>query len=89
LKVDSLFIETNNLDQQIFNEALFKELDKMDYLKKETFVLRYMDDLSIKEISNVMDCSEGTVKSRLFYTLKKLSPKLSAFNPFEKEVENA
>lgn len=36
-----------------------------------------------KEISEIMACSEGTVKSRLHYTLQNLSHRLQAFNPGE------
>ena len=43
--------------------------------------LRYQEELSIKEISEVMDCPEGTVKSRLYYALRKLSDKLQVFKP--------
>jgi RNA polymerase sigma-70 factor (ECF subfamily) len=35
--------------------------------------------MSILDISEVMECSEGTVKSRLFYTLKELNKKLKMF----------
>ena len=45
-----------------------------------TFVLKHQQGLTIKEISDIMDCSEGTVKSRLFYSIKKLSNKLQMYN---------
>ena len=36
---------------------------------KEVIVLRYYHDLNIREISDVLGCSEGTVKSRTFRAL--------------------
>ena len=45
----------------------------------EEFVLRYREGFSIREISEVLECSEGTVKSRLFYTCRKLAKKLHEF----------
>jgi RNA polymerase sigma-70 factor (ECF subfamily) len=42
--------------------------------------------LPIKEIAEILDCKEGTVKSRLFYMAKKLAVKLKEFNPVFKEV---
>ena len=45
------------------------------------FLLRYQQELSIKEIAAILGCPEGTVKSRIFYTLKKLSEKLQYFKP--------
>ncbi|MEO0639360.1 MAG: sigma factor-like helix-turn-helix DNA-binding protein [Bacteroidota bacterium] len=35
----------------------------------------------MKEISQIADCSEGTVKSRLFYALKKLAQNMQVFDP--------
>jgi RNA polymerase sigma-70 factor (ECF subfamily) len=47
---------------------------------QEVFALRHMDGLSIKEIAEVLDINEGTVKSRLFYATKQLADKLKEFN---------
>jgi RNA polymerase sigma-70 factor, ECF subfamily len=69
------------IDGQSFRKHLYRELDEMDENHRTTFVLRYEMDFSIKEISNTMACSEGTVKSRLFYTVKKLNTKLKYFDP--------
>lgn len=73
------------IDRKTFEELLNQELEKLDDKKRETFVLRYRQDLSIKEIAEVCNCSEGTVKSRLFYTVKALSEKLKVFDPAQKE----
>lgn len=39
---------------------------------REVFILKYSNNLSLQEISEVCKCSLGTVKSRLFYALKKM-----------------
>ena len=79
----------DEIDQAIFNEALSKAIDGIGGLHQECFVLRYQEDLSVREIAEVLDCPEGTVKSRLFYTLKKLSEQLYIFHPsFEKHKKN-
>lgn len=70
-------------DRQLFNKMLAEELGKLDELQSLTFVLRYQDHLTVKEISEIMECAEGTVKSRLFYTLKKLHAGLNIFNPYK------
>lgn len=72
---------SSRFDQRLFNQMLIKELEKMDELHSLTFAMRYQDHLSIKEISEIMECAEGTVKSRLFYSLKKLNSGLDIFNP--------
>lgn len=47
-------------------------MDQLSESHKEVFILKYSNNLSIKEISEVCSCSEGTVKSRLFYAMKYL-----------------
>ncbi len=73
----------SHMDSKRFKELLYKEVDKLDAAKKDTFLLRYQEHLSIKEISEIMQVSEGTVKSRLFYTTKKLAEQLKAYRPVE------
>jgi RNA polymerase sigma-70 factor (ECF subfamily) len=41
------------------------------------FVLREFEDMSYKEMAEVMACSEGTVMSRLHHARKKLQSKLA------------
>ena len=53
----------------------------LDEKHKEVFSLRHLDGLSIKEIAEVLEISDGTVKSRLFYATKYLSESLKEFNP--------
>ncbi len=74
------------LDQIIFQKALFDELEKLDDGHRSAFLLRYQQNLSVKEIGEILGCSEGTIKSRLYYTTKKLALKLKAFNPRTAEV---
>lgn len=74
---------TDKFDRSLFARSLSEELDKLDSNQSLTFELRYMNHLSINEISEIMECSEGTVKSRLFYTIRKLAQKLEVFNPYK------
>lgn len=76
---------TEPLDRKLFSQLLFSELSKLDETQSMTFELRYINHLSINEISQIMECSEGTVKSRLFYTIRKLAYKLDLFNPYKVE----
>ncbi|MBK6541385.1 MAG: RNA polymerase sigma factor [Flavobacteriales bacterium] len=69
------------VDREHFRHRLEEELDRLDPDHKATFVMRYEEDLAIKEIALAFGISEGTVKSRLFYTLKKLAERLKEFGP--------
>ncbi len=77
---------TGEVDQTLFMEQLQTELDKLEVIQRETFTLRFQEGLSIKEISRIMDCSEGTVKSRIHYTTRKLAALLHWFGPEKKKV---
>ncbi|MFT7612235.1 MAG: RNA polymerase sigma factor (sigma-70 family) [Parvicellaceae bacterium] len=78
---DNNVLSDRIVDRTIFNDKLNEELLELSESHRSVFELRYREDLSIKEIAEIMECSEGTIKSRLFYTIKKLSEKLKAFNP--------
>ncbi|MEZ4772755.1 MAG: RNA polymerase sigma factor [Bacteroidia bacterium] len=73
--------DEHSLDQQKFVVQLEEELENLSENHREVFVLRYQEELSIKEISEVMGCSEGTIKSRIFYSLRKLANGLKTFDP--------
>ena len=68
------------LDLKKMNEIINKELSKYEEKYYSIFILRYQHEMSIKEIAEISDCPEGTVKSRLFYTTQKLVEKMKDFN---------
>lgn len=70
---------SEKMDGVVFEKHLKNALDNLDENQKQCFVLRYQEEMSMKEIAEIIGCPEGTVKSRLFYTVKKLSKKLRAF----------
>ncbi|MEM9822119.1 MAG: RNA polymerase sigma factor [Bacteroidota bacterium] len=70
-----------NLDRQLFGRYLDRAISELAPAHRECFLLRYREEMSIREISQILDCPEGTIKSRLHYCLKKLSTKLKIFRP--------
>ena len=64
-----------------FRDQFEKSLEDLDQKHSEVFRLRHLDGLSIKEIADILEISDGTVKSRLFYATKYLASSLEAFNP--------
>lgn len=56
-------------------------LNELPIEKKEVFILKYQEEKTHEEIAEIQECSIGTVKSRLHYTLKTLEEKLHQFNP--------
>lgn len=57
----------------IQSDLLTKALEHLDEDRRTMFLLRYQQDLSIKEIAAIYDLPEGTIKSRLFYVKKLLA----------------
>lgn len=51
----------NNIDR----ELLKSELDNLNFIYKQVLVLFYFNDLSIKDISLILEEKEGTIKSKL------------------------
>ncbi|MBI2417770.1 MAG: sigma-70 family RNA polymerase sigma factor [Ignavibacteriales bacterium] len=80
LSVDSLGTE-ELFDLSNFRDDLYQALASLSYEHRESFILRYANDFSVKEIAAIVNCPEGTAKSRIFYTLKFLSRKLAIYNP--------
>jgi RNA polymerase sigma-70 factor, ECF subfamily len=71
----------NKLDAAEFRKMLEGVLNELPPEKREAFFLKYQEDKTIAEIAEIQDCPEGSVKSRLHYTLKILEEKLHVFNP--------
>jgi RNA polymerase sigma-70 factor (ECF subfamily) len=81
-------VESNveNMDKQLFNKYLHIELDKLPPELKTMFNMRFIEEMSVKQIAEMMECPEGTVKSRLFYLTRQLSKKLSIYKLLHKSL---
>lgn len=64
---DELFLPSEYAEREDLRERLFRIIDSLSAVQRETIVLYYFDDKNVTEISEIMDCSEGTVKSRLYH----------------------
>ncbi|MDG1331874.1 MAG: sigma-70 family RNA polymerase sigma factor [Crocinitomicaceae bacterium] len=74
-------LNDNIVDKSLFHAELKKSIEQLEEYHQISFVLRYMQELSIKEIAEITEVSEGTVKSRLYYATKKVTSRLELFNP--------
>jgi RNA polymerase sigma-70 factor (ECF subfamily) len=54
---------------------------ELDTLYREVLVLRFQEELSLKEIAKVTQSPLSTVKSRLYRGLDAIKPKLGAQSP--------
>jgi RNA polymerase sigma-70 factor (ECF subfamily) len=58
-------------------------IDALPFSQRVVVILHYLNDLSLHEIAEVLECPIGTVKSRLYYARESLRQKLegSALTP--------
>ena len=59
--------------------VLQQAIETMPGPQRMTVVLYYLNDLSLKEISYILDCPVGTVKSRLHYGREHLKKHLESY----------
>ncbi len=63
--------DTQTLNNET-SEVIKQEVNKLPKQLKMAFTLKHYQGLKIKDISKLMNCSEGTIKSYLFTSNKKL-----------------
>lgn len=80
-----LTTEFNKSESECF-ETLHAEINNLDIKLKTTIILYYFNGFSVKEISKISGCFEGTVKSRLYTARKKLKDSLKDIKKRECEA---
>lgn len=58
------------------NDLIRNEINKLPRQLKMAFTLKHYQEMKIKEIAEIMNCTEGTIKSYLFASSRKLKVKL-------------
>lgn len=75
--------ETSPEESVVHNQkeaAVWNELNKLDERHRLVVILRYFQDLSIKEISEILSISEGTIHSRLHTARERLRISLKSLH---------
>jgi RNA polymerase sigma-70 factor (ECF subfamily) len=76
----------NTVQDKFFKVAFDESMERLDDKHREVFSLRHLQGLSMKEIADVLEINEGTVKSRLFYATKQLAEKLKDYQSILIEI---
>ncbi|MBD5135219.1 MAG: RNA polymerase sigma factor [Lachnospiraceae bacterium] len=79
---DSSLFEDNG-DNKENNYDLLEFVCRLDDIYKEVVILYYFEDFNVKEIANILDISEGTIKSRLSRARAKLKEFLENDNKWK------
>ena len=67
---------TDQMTEYINKETMLKEVMNLDEKYRIIIVLRYFEEMQIREIGNILDISQNTVKSRLYKALYILKQRL-------------
>jgi RNA polymerase sigma-70 factor (ECF subfamily) len=68
--------------QAEFNHEIRGFLDQLDEKHRNVVLLRFFEEVTVPEMAVLLDCSEGTVKSRLHNALNKLRRMKISVNDF-------
>ena len=79
LVTETHYEDNLDIDIESFKQKFHKTLLTLKENNLEIFLLRYQTHLSIKEISHIVNIAEGTIKSKLFYTIKKIASQLKGY----------
>ena len=69
---DEALIPASALDNSDHRAIILSIIESLPQQQRECVLLFYYSQLSVKQIAQALDCSEGTVKSRLNYARQKL-----------------
>ncbi len=75
--------QDRNPEEQLLNrelqQALQQALNGLSANQRTVFILRHYHDHKLKEIAQIMKCSEGTVKNYLFRAMQKMKKSLAGY----------
>ena len=60
-------------------EQIQSNLETLPLMQRVVFILRFFQDFKIKDIAEIIGCSEGTVKNYLFRSTQKMRRNLSPY----------
>jgi RNA polymerase sigma-70 factor (ECF subfamily) len=73
LDLHSEFTEPDEQEIRLTADQIFDSIENLEETEKTIFLLYYREEFTLQEIGKVLDLPEGTVKSKLFYTRKKIT----------------
>src|SRR3954469_15535086 len=70
---------TEGLERGELRQRIDKALGQLSYEHRTVLILHEFEDLEYKEIAKRMQCSIGTVMSRLFYARRKMAALMASY----------
>ena len=69
----------NNIDYHLILEKVHTTIDSLSDRERRIYKLRFQEEKSVREISDATGSPQGTIKSAIFYILKKISASLKEY----------
>ena len=73
------FIPDEALDKEDFRDTIRAMISELPEEQRSALLLRYFNEVSVKEIAQIQGVTEGTVKSRLNYARKAIKTAVEAY----------
>lgn len=73
------FIPDEALDKEDLKQTIHAMIAELPMEQRSAIMLRYFDEISVKEIAEIQGVSEGTVKSRLNYARKSIQKSVEEY----------
>ena len=70
---------TEGMERTELRQRIDKALGQLSYEHRTVLILHEFEDLEYKEIAKRMECSIGTVMSRLFYARRKMANLMASY----------
>lgn len=74
---------TAGLERSELRQRIDEALDRLSYEHRTVLILHEFEELEYKEIAKRMQCSIGTVMSRLFYARRKMAVLMASYKKTE------
>ncbi|MBI5383489.1 MAG: sigma-70 family RNA polymerase sigma factor [Verrucomicrobia bacterium] len=74
---------TAGLERSELRQRIDKALNQLSYEHRTVLILHEFEELEYKEIAKRMQCSIGTVMSRLFYARRKMAALMASYKKTE------
>ncbi len=74
---------TEGLERTELRKKIDEALGKLSYEHRTVLILHEFEELEYKEIAKRMECSIGTVMSRLFYARRRMAALMASFKKHE------
>ena len=76
---DDLSYQQHVSDEAYLKKQIQVALENLSEKEKNIYSLRFEQELPIKDIAEIINIPEGSVKSGIYYLLKKVAPHLKEF----------